>query len=257
MDRLAQIWEMQEALNNFTFKNMDIANPYTFKTLRISDFREATETPGFNAKGGLADTWIMNYARAALIECLELKEEYHLASEKIDGAAAQDAEGFEKIVTDAVMAYRIEVVDILHFIISQLQCLGLDYRSFREVLATYSGTHPDDGMLALFNVDLDTVPEFFHDDIFSDLTKYVSEAMTSLPWKHWSKKSQFEPAEVQAAIMWSFVYWVRVCRSLQMTPDDVYNIYIKKNEVNFNRQKSGTYSEATKVDDVGHIRAGG
>ncbi len=256
-----RIFVLQEALNNFTFKNMDIkfhpGGRSTSQLLTIKEFRDQVEhNPEYTAKGGLMDTWLMNYSRAALLETLELKEEYHLSLRKIEEFQGTDEE-FDKVAAESSMAFKIEAVDILHFIMSTLQVLGVDYNEFRSILGSYSGAKGIDGLTSLYTMLHDDIaPSFFYeDDVFADLTKYASEVMTSLPWKHWSKKDKLDRNEVLTAIMKFFMYWVHTCKELELSEDEVYDIYLKKNEVNFNRQKSGTYSEATKVDDVAHIRA--
>jgi dimeric dUTPase (all-alpha-NTP-PPase superfamily) len=77
------------------------------------------------------------------------------------------------------------------------------------------------------------------------------EAIDSLSWKWWKKMDDdWDNLKIELVDMLHF--WVSMCLVAKMTPDDVFDLYFKKNELNHKRQdqgyKEGTYQKV--VDGV-------
>jgi len=71
------------------------------------------------------------------------------------------------------------------------------------------------------------------------LSQEVAELVDCCQWKWWARGQKFdkENAKVEAIDLLHFV--VSAAQVLGMTADDLYDVYLKKNQVNFERQKDG------------------
>ena len=154
---------------------------------------------------------------------------------------------------------KIEVVDMLHFLISMIQVLGynkIQPPSFRSPI-------PRD-LKALFvreQVD-NQIPNAEHLDpmMISRLVAYhglktvvmTGYVLDHVQWKWWAKQSN------QWEIVYGCIYgdlfplWVCLALSVGMDAEDVRELYMKKNKLNFARQEGG-YKDGTyeKVDEAG------
>ncbi|HQU08746.1 MAG TPA: dUTPase [Opitutales bacterium] len=67
----------------------------------------------------------------------------------------------------------------------------------------------------------------------------IAELVDSVPWKWWAKYQEFDHQNARVEVVDLFHFLVSIAQVLGMTPDDVYQAYRKKNEVNHQRQESG------------------
>lgn len=67
----------------------------------------------------------------------------------------------------------------------------------------------------------------------------MAELIDSVPWKWWAKYQQFDEQNARVEVVDLFHFLVSIAQVLGMTPDDVYQAYLKKNAVNHARQESG------------------
>ena len=79
----------------------------------------------------------------------------------------------------------------------------------------------------------------------------IAELIDSVPWKWWAKYQEFDEQNARVEVVDLFHFLVSMALVLGMSPDDVYNAYLKKNKVNHERQESG-YKEKD-ADDSKHI----
>ncbi|MCH2156964.1 MAG: dUTPase [Opitutales bacterium] len=79
----------------------------------------------------------------------------------------------------------------------------------------------------------------------------IAELIDSVPWKWWAKYQEFDEQNARVEVVDLFHFLVSMAQVLGMSPDDVYNAYLKKNKVNHERQESG-YKEKD-ADDSKHI----
>ena len=75
----------------------------------------------------------------------------------------------------------------------------------------------------------------------------IAELIDSVPWKWWAKYQEFDEQNAKVEVVDLFHFLVSLAQVLGMTPDDVYEAYVKKNKVNHNRQDSG-YKEKDEAD---------
>lgn len=76
------------------------------------------------------------------------------------------------------------------------------------------------------------------------LQQEVAELIDCVPWKWWAhyQKEDVEHAKVELIDIIHFV--ISLAQTLGMSAEDVYNIYMKKNAVNFQRQDAGYTQKA-------------
>ena len=75
----------------------------------------------------------------------------------------------------------------------------------------------------------------------------IAELIDSVPWKWWAKYQKFDEQNAKVEIVDLFHFLISLAQVMGMTPDDVYNAYVKKNQVNHNRQESG-YEDKDESD---------
>ena len=75
----------------------------------------------------------------------------------------------------------------------------------------------------------------------------IAELIDSVPWKWWAKYQEFDEQNAKVEIIDLFHFLISLAQVMGMTPDDVYNAYVKKNQVNHNRQESG-YKDKDESD---------
>jgi dimeric dUTPase (all-alpha-NTP-PPase superfamily) len=67
----------------------------------------------------------------------------------------------------------------------------------------------------------------------------MAELTDSVPWKWWAKYQKFDEQNAKVEVVDLFHFLISMAQVLGMSADDVFNAYVKKNEVNFKRQESG------------------
>jgi len=83
------------------------------------------------------------------------------------------------------------------------------------------------------------------------MTQELAELTDSVPWKWWAKYQKFDQQNARVEVVDLFHFLISSAQVLGMTADDLFQAYVKKNEVNFQRQDSG-YT-AKNEDDSKHI----
>ena len=75
------------------------------------------------------------------------------------------------------------------------------------------------------------------------MTQELAELTDSVPWKWWAKYQKFDEQNARVEVIDLFHFLMSMAQVLGMSADDVFNAYVKKNEVNFKRQESGYASK--------------
>lgn len=75
------------------------------------------------------------------------------------------------------------------------------------------------------------------------LTQETAELVDSVPWKWWAKYQKFDEQNARVEVVDLFHFLISMAQVLGMSADDVFNAYIKKNEVNFKRQETGYHTK--------------
>jgi len=71
------------------------------------------------------------------------------------------------------------------------------------------------------------------------MSQEMAELIDSVPWKWWAKYQKFDTQNAKVEVVDLFHFLISMAQVLGMSADDVFNAYLKKNEVNFKRQDSG------------------
>ncbi len=71
------------------------------------------------------------------------------------------------------------------------------------------------------------------------MSQEIAELTDSVPWKWWAKYQKFEEQNARVEVVDLFHFLISAAQVLGMSADDVFNAYLKKNAVNFQRQDSG------------------
>ncbi len=79
------------------------------------------------------------------------------------------------------------------------------------------------------------------------LSQEVAELTDSVPWKWWARYQRFDKQNARVEVADLFHFLVSLAQVLDMTAEDIYEAYRKKNAVNVRRQESG-YAEKDESD---------
>lgn len=79
------------------------------------------------------------------------------------------------------------------------------------------------------------------------MTQEIAELVDSVPWKWWAKYQKFDEQNARVEVVDLFHFLISIAQVLGMSPDDVYQAYVKKNQVNHQRQDSG-YTAKDEAD---------
>ena len=79
------------------------------------------------------------------------------------------------------------------------------------------------------------------------MTQEISELIDSVPWKWWAKYQKFDDQNARVEVIDLFHFLISIAQALGMTAEDVFQAYVKKNEVNHQRQESG-YAKKDEAD---------
>ena len=79
------------------------------------------------------------------------------------------------------------------------------------------------------------------------MSQEIAELTDSVPWKWWAKYQNLDEQNARVEVVDLFHFLISLAQVLGMSADDVFAAYVKKNEVNFQRQDSG-YTEKNEAD---------
>lgn len=71
------------------------------------------------------------------------------------------------------------------------------------------------------------------------MTQELAELTDSVPWKWWAKYQTFDQQNARVEVVDLFHFLISAAQVLGMSAEDVFSAYVKKNEINFQRQESG------------------
>jgi len=71
------------------------------------------------------------------------------------------------------------------------------------------------------------------------MSQEIAELIDSVPWKWWAKYQKFDEQNARVEVVDLFHFLISIAQVLGMSADDVFDAYMRKNEVNFKRQESG------------------
>ncbi|MDA1353534.1 MAG: dUTPase [bacterium] len=70
------------------------------------------------------------------------------------------------------------------------------------------------------------------------LRQESAEAVDSLNWKWW-KKDEDDWDNIKVELVDMLHFWVSMCTVADLSPQDVFDLYLKKNKLNHKRQEEG------------------
>jgi len=71
------------------------------------------------------------------------------------------------------------------------------------------------------------------------MTQEIAELTDSVPWKWWAKYQEYDQQNARVEVVDLFHFLISLALVLGMSAEDVHNLYMQKNKVNFERQDSG------------------
>ena len=77
------------------------------------------------------------------------------------------------------------------------------------------------------------------------------EMEDSLPWKWWKDMEQIDWENIRMELIDELHFWVSKCQLVGLNPDNLTELYMKKNKLNQIRQDKGYGSKYNKVDEHG------
>lgn len=80
------------------------------------------------------------------------------------------------------------------------------------------------------------------------LSQETAELIDSVPWKWWAKYQKFDKQNACVEVVDLFHFLISLAQVLGMSAEDIHALYLKKHEVNVNRQESG-YTEKDETDN--------
>ncbi len=78
----------------------------------------------------------------------------------------------------------------------------------------------------------------------------MAELTDSVPWKWWAKYQTFDRQNARVEVVDLFHFLVSIAQTLGLSADDIYQAYLKKNQINHQRQDSG-YVKKDESDSKG------
>jgi dimeric dUTPase (all-alpha-NTP-PPase superfamily) len=83
------------------------------------------------------------------------------------------------------------------------------------------------------------------------MSQELAELTDSVPWKWWAKYQKFDEQNARVEVVDLLHFLISMAQVLGMSADDVFQAYVKKNEVNLRRQDTGYQKKDS--EDSKHI----
>lgn len=199
---MEQIFDLQWKLNTYTLKNIGI------------DYRTSIVDPDQKT------VWIENYRKALSAELAELIREI-----KESGIGTENG--------------KIEIVDMLHFLVSLSHIVGLGASELPEAPASTAEAAENNSATGnKTSFDQTVIETFLHLDALQN----------SVKWKWWAKGGGFNSEKAKNAVVDLWMDFYEMCTLFDMNQATVERIYVGKNEINFRRQDE-SYNEDTKTEE--------
>ena len=79
----------------------------------------------------------------------------------------------------------------------------------------------------------------------------LAELVDSVPWKWWAKYQAFDAQNARVEVVDLFHFLISLAQVLGLSSEDIYQAYLKKNQVNLQRQDTGYLVK--DADDSRHV----
>lgn len=71
------------------------------------------------------------------------------------------------------------------------------------------------------------------------MSQEIAELTDSVAWKWWAQYQEFDEQNARVEVVDLFHFLISAAQVLGMSADDVFHAYVKKNQVNLQRQDTG------------------
>lgn len=105
------------------------------------------------------------------------------------------------------------------------------------------GGHPAE--LDLFYPDNTNKVQFIKDMTLA-LTDELHEALGEVGWKPWAKSQHINREAYVGELVDALHFFINLCLVVDLTPTELFDRYVKKNQVNHKRQEEGYDGVSTK-----------
>ena len=82
------------------------------------------------------------------------------------------------------------------------------------------------------------------------MSQEIAELTDSVPWKWWARYQQYDRQNARVEIVDLFHFLISLAQVVGLSAQDVHDLYMKKNRLNFQRQDSG-YTVKDASDNAG------
>ncbi len=80
------------------------------------------------------------------------------------------------------------------------------------------------------------------------MSQELAELTDSVPWKWWAKYQEFDKQNAKVEVIDLFHFLISLAQTLDMSAEDVHDLYCRKHRVNQERQDSG-YTTKDEADN--------
>ncbi len=80
------------------------------------------------------------------------------------------------------------------------------------------------------------------------MSQEIAELIDSVPWKWWANYQEFDRQNARVEVVDLFHFLISSAQVLGMSAEDVFELYVRKHQVNKDRQDSG-YVEKDESDN--------
>ena len=92
-------------------------------------------------------------------------------------------------------------------------------------------------------IELNTFPEYMDQQYIKDMVLAaqveLTEVLNETTWKPWKKQQETHPLKYKQELADLLHFFVNLCLAAQMTPKELYDLYMSKNKENIIRKESG------------------
>ena len=71
------------------------------------------------------------------------------------------------------------------------------------------------------------------------MSQELAELTDSVPWKWWAKYQQYDRQNARIEVVDLFHFLISLAQVVGLSAEDVFNLYVQKNKLNFKRQDTG------------------
>ena len=74
---------------------------------------------------------------------------------------------------------------------------------------------------------------------FEAIIVEMSEFLMSIPWKPWKIQQKWDIENAKLELIDVLHFWMNLCIALKMTPEEIHERYLNKQQINIKRKEEG------------------